>query len=141
MQKIDKIINNLYIGSYRAVKRSKELRRNKIKAIVTLMEKNKYHPPPEYEHLFVKIEDKTYIPHDVLKRILDFIDKNIKKGAVLVHCNSGISRSGGVVVAYLLKVHPELTYEQVRKYVRNFHTISPHPNIKQSILDYFEREK
>ena len=39
MEKIYKIKENLYIGSYRAVKKLKKLRREGIKAIVNLMEK------------------------------------------------------------------------------------------------------
>ena len=51
MEKIYKIQDNLYIGSYRAAKKLKKLRKEGIKAIVNLMEKRKYDPRPEFAYL------------------------------------------------------------------------------------------
>ena len=36
---------------------------------------------------------------------IEFIDYNIKKGNVLVHCMMGISRSSTIVIAYLMKTY------------------------------------
>ena len=138
MEKIYKITDNLYIGSYRAAKKLKKLKKEGITAIVSIMEKEKYKPSPEFNYLFKAIKDRTYINHEDLQEILSFIEKNAAKGKVLVHCASGISRSGGITVARLLMIHPDWTWERARKFVREITTISPHPNIRKSILDYLE---
>jgi len=141
MEKIYKIKDNLYISSYRAIKKLKKLRKEGITAIVNLMEKRKYDPRPEFEYLFKPIKDRTYISYEDLHEILSFIDQKIRNGKVLVHCHSGISRSGGIMVARLLIENPDWTWEQARKFVRKVIKISPHPNIKKSILDYLESIK
>lgn len=138
MEKIYKITDNLYIGSYRAAKKLKRLRKEGITAIVNLMEKEKYNPSPEFNYLFKGIKDKTYIKPEDLREILRFIEKNAAEGKVLVHCASGISRSGAIAVARLLMENPHWTWEEARKFVRKTTTISPHPNIRKSILDFLE---
>jgi protein-tyrosine phosphatase len=91
--------------------------------------------------LHKSLKDENYIQRKDLKEILDFINKHIKNGKVLVHCHSGISRSGGIVVARLLQEHPKWTWEQAKNYVRKITSISPHPLIKESILDYLESKE
>ena len=138
MQKVYKITDNLYIGSYRAAKKLKKLKKEGITAIVNLMEKEKSNPPSEFNYLHKPIKDRTYINHKDLQEILDFIDTNLKNGKILVHCASGISRSGGIIVARLLIENPDWNWEEARKFVRIYSTISPHPKIRQSILDFLE---
>jgi protein-tyrosine phosphatase len=141
MEKIYKITDNLYIGSYRAAKKLKKLKKEGITAIVSIMEKEKRKPSPEFNYLFKAINDRTYINHEDLQEILSFIEKNGAKGKVLVHCASGISRSGGIIVARLLLENPNWNWEKARKFVRNITTISPHPNIRKSILDFLESKE
>ena len=141
MEKIYKIQDNLYIGSYRAAKKLKKLRKEGIKAIVNLMEKKKYDPRPEFAYLYKPLKDRTYIPSEDLHEIMTFINDKVKRGKVLIHCNSGISRSGGIIVAQLLIENPNWTWDEAKKYVRKFTKISPHLKIKESILDYLELKK
>ncbi len=138
MEKIYKITDNLYIGSYRAAKKLKKLKKEGITAIVNLMEKEKYNPSSEFNYLFKSIKDRTYINHKDLQKILNFIEVNVRNGKVLVHCASGISRSGGIIIARLLIENHDWNWEESRKFVRNTTAISPHPNIRRSILDYLE---
>ena len=141
MEKIYKIKENLYIGSYRAAKKLKKLRKEGIKAIVNLMEKKKYDPRPEFTYLYKPLKDRTYIPSEDLHEIMTFINDKIEIGKVLVHCNSGISRSGGIIIARLLIENPNWTWDDARTYVRKFSKISPHLKIKESILEYLELRK
>jgi protein-tyrosine phosphatase len=138
MEKIYKVTDNLYIGSYRAAKKFKKLKKEGITAIVNLMEKEKYKSPSEFSYLFKSIKDKTYINHEEIKEILNFIEENTKEGKVLVHCASGISRSGGIVIARILIENPDWNWEDARKYVRETSKVSPHPEIRQSILDFLQ---
>lgn len=142
MYRLYKITPRLYISSYRAAKKDKRLKNVGITAVVNLMEKEKGHiNKSTYEYLHKSLKDETYIQRNDLKEILDFIDEHIKNGKVLVHCHSGISRSGGIIVARLLQEHPEWSWEQAKNYVRKITSISPHPLIKESILDYLESKE
>lgn len=81
-----------------------------------------------------------------------FIDMNIRAGVnVLVCCHAGMSRSPGIVLAYLMhRQLAKLTKEQVRledlrdSYYRSFNTILKsrpfiqiHPKIDKSIRQYY----
>jgi len=138
MVNIYQVSDHLFISSYRAAKKLKRLSKKGITAIVNLMEKNKYDPRPQFSYLHVALKDRNYIPHDKLQAIMDFIEEETKKGNVLVHCHSGISRSGGIIIARLLKENPKWDWNDALKHVRKITLIEPHLNIKKSILDYLE---
>ena len=141
MDEIYKIENNLYIGAYWPQLNFQKLKKEGITAIVNLMEKKHYMPPiKKFAYLYKGFPDDTYPPHEYIKEILDFIDKHIKKrnGKVLVHCAMGISRSGGIVIAWLLKEHPNWSWGDAMNYVWKNRQILPAVEIRESILDYFE---
>jgi protein-tyrosine phosphatase len=54
--------------------------------------------------LYLPIDDS---PQQELSQFFDvsfqFIDKNIERTNVLVHCYSGVSRSAAIIAAYLIK--------------------------------------
>ncbi|MBD3254458.1 MAG: hypothetical protein GF383_05160 [Candidatus Lokiarchaeota archaeon] len=142
MAKTYQITPNLYISDYRAAKKLKRLSKKGITAIVNLMEKNKYNPGSNFSYLFKPLIDRHPIAHEDLEQILNFIDQKIGNDEkVLVHCASGISRSGGIVVARLMVENPSWTWDQARKFVRKKTMISPHPEIRKSILEYFKKKE
>ena len=73
-----------------------------------------------------------------MDEIFEFIDYHIKNGKVLVHCARGVSRSGGIIVAWLLKEHDDWTWDKAVDYVSKSRLIYPAVEIKESILEYFE---
>ncbi|MFX1315910.1 MAG: dual specificity protein phosphatase family protein, partial [Promethearchaeota archaeon] len=110
-----------------------------ITAIVNLMENDLYNPSSlGFAYLFKGFPDDWYPPHDYIEEILSFIDKHIKIGKVLVHCAMGISRSGGIIVAWLLKENPSWSWSDALNYVKKSRLIYPAIEIKESILDYLE---
>ncbi|TXT61480.1 MAG: hypothetical protein BAJALOKI2v1_30101 [Promethearchaeota archaeon] len=136
---IDKITENLYIGAYWPQLNFKKIKREKIKAIVNLMEENLYDPQPDFEYLFAGFPDNTYPPHETLDLIFNFIEEKIQENKrVLVHCAMGISRSGGICTGYLLKLHPNWTWKDAVNHIEQVHEIMPALEIKKSILDYLE---
>jgi protein-tyrosine phosphatase len=50
----------------------------------------------------------------------------------------GISRSGGIIVAWLLKENPNWSWNDALEYVNKSRLVFPAVEIKESILDYFE---
>ena len=141
MDEIYKVHENLYIGAYWPRLNFNKIKGAGITAIVNLMDEKLYTPPwRKYAYLYKGFPDNTYPPHSYLKEILDFMDVHIKKkkGKVLVHCAMGISRSGGMVLAWLLKENPTWSWTDAMKYVWQSRKVLPAVEIRESILDYLE---
>lgn len=136
---IFEVHDNLYIGGYWPSLDFKRLKETGITAIVNLMEENVYDPRPHgFAYLYRGFADDWYVPHEFLEEIFEFIDYHIEKGKVLVHCARGVSRSGGIIVAWLLKEHDNWTWDKAVEYVSKSRLIYPAVEIKESILEYFE---
>ena len=141
MDDIYKIDENLYIGAYWPRLNFEKIEEAGITAIINLMENKHYMPPiGKYAYLYKGFPDNTYPPHEFIDEILDFMNKHIKekKGKVLVHCAMGISRSGGIVIAWLLKENPSWSWSDAINYVWKSRQVLPAVEIRESILDYFE---
>lgn len=136
---IYKIQDNLYIGAYWPQLNFKKIEKEGITAIVNLMEESLYDPIPKgYHYLHKGFPDDTYPPQNYIKEILEFLDIHTKRGKVLVHCAMGISRSGGLIVAWLLKENPKWSWNDALSYVNNVRLIFPAIEIRESVLDYLE---
>ena len=139
LDQIYQVHNNLYIGAYWPRLNFKKFKELEIKAIVNLMEDDLYDPTSDgFIYLFRGFPDDWYPPHVYIQEILDFIDDNIHKGSVLIHCAMGISRSGGIIVAWLMRNYPDWTWTDALNYVNKSRLIFPAIEIKESVLDYFE---
>ncbi len=142
LDEVYRVHNNLYIGAYWPRLNFNKFKKESISAIVNLMEESLYDPRHlGFAYLHKGFPDETYPPHTYLKEILDFIDKHIQRGSVLVHCAMGISRSGAIVIAWLLKQYSHWTWEKALDYVSKSRSIYPALEIKKSILDYFELQE
>jgi len=104
------------------------------------MEESLYNPTSlGFSYLHKGFPDDTYPPHDYLDEILKFIDYHLKDGGkVLVHCSMGISRSGGLISAWLLKENLTWSWRDAISHVKNSKFIAPAVEIRESILDYLE---
>jgi protein-tyrosine phosphatase len=139
MDQIYRVDDNLFIGAYWPRLNFEKFKELGITAIVNLMEENLYDPTSQgFVYLHKGFPDDWYPPHSFIKEILEFIDVNISKGKVFVHCSMGISRSGGMVVAWLMRKHPNWRWKDALSYVNQSRLIYPALEIKESILDYFE---
>lgn len=140
LDEIDEIDDGLFIGAYWPRINFKKLKEQGVKAIVNLMEENYYTPPKRaFKYLHKGFPDESSIPNGYIEEVISFIEDNIQQGNVLVHCAMGISRSGGLCSAWLLKKHPEWTWNDAVEHIRKNHPIYPAEEIKESILDYFEK--
>ena len=139
LDQIYKIDNQIYLGAYWPRLNFEKFKEIGITAIVNLMEDDLYDPTPYgFNYLYRGFPDDWYPPHEYIEEILDFIDENVKVGKVLVHCAMGISRSGGILVAWFMKKNPTWSWNQCLKHVQKNRLIYPSIEIKMSVLDYFE---
>jgi protein-tyrosine phosphatase len=139
LDQIFEVHPNLYIGAYWPRLNFQKFKEIGITAIVNVMEDNLYNPESlGFHYLHKGFPDDWYVPHSYLKEILDFIDIHIKKGKVLVHCAMGISRSGGIIVAWILKENPNWSWTKAMNYIKKSRLIYPAVEIRESVLDFLE---
>lgn len=105
-RQISEIIpNKLYLTSEIGARRESELLNLGIKLIVSIMH---YRPPITHLHKF-RIRHKYLFSNDdekdpIHRHFRHFYHlMNHTKGAVLVHCQMGMSRSATLVISYLIK--------------------------------------
>jgi len=139
LDQIYKVHDNLYIGAYWPRLNFEKFKEIGITAIVNLMEENHYDPTRlGFAYLYKGFPDDWYPPHRYIEEILSFIDQHVKDGKVLVHCAMGISRSGGIIVAWILKENPTWGWNDAMDYINKSRLIFPAVEIRESVLDYFE---
>jgi protein-tyrosine phosphatase len=140
LDEIFEVHKDLYIGAYWPRLNFRKFREIGITAIVNLMEESLYNPTNlGFSYLHKGFPDDTYPSHEYLDEILNFIDYYLKENEkVLVHCSMGISRSGGIIVGWLLKENLTWSWTDAMSYVKNSKFIAPAVEIRESILDYLE---
>jgi hypothetical protein len=105
-------------------------------AVLNLCEK-----PDPYErpvHLWEPIRDAEPAPEVAwLRRMVEFVDTQRRKGrTTYVHCFNGVSRSGLVVVAYLMFAH-DWTRDEALEFVRQKRPITrPNPAFMRLLLEW-----
>lgn len=107
----NRILDNLWMGDEFSVQDPEFLVKHGVSRVVQL------HPvewkeDDRLEYLKVELEDQPSADLQ-LTRILKWMDR----GKILVHCGAGQSRSGAIILAYLMK-QLEWTYEEALEYVK-----------------------
>ena len=114
---IDKITDNIYLGSFEGSKEFDYFLKEKINNVLSVID-----DPPIYSedkninHKIIKIDDLFSVNIiKYFKECIEFIDKADK---VYIHCTCGVSRSATIVCAYLMwKTHSNFNdvYNFVKK--------------------------
>lgn len=107
---INHIIDNVYISDWYNSYDKNELKKNNIKRIINLNTSEKseivkyLYNSMGIEELFIYINDK---PNENISKEFQKTMKFIKEtdANVLVHCTAGVSRSGTIVLNYLMTEH------------------------------------
>jgi serine/threonine/tyrosine-interacting protein len=98
---IDQILDNIYLGDFRAADDISILRDNGITHIINCAKDIPEVFPTDFEYLSLNLKDTPN--EDLIEAISDSMNfmKNAKK--VFIHCKQGVSRSASIVLAYLIK--------------------------------------
>ena len=98
---ITQIWERLYLGSLLDAERLGRANPLGIMAILSLSATGPRNTRPEITYIHLHVEDAQPIPVRQFDAIMHAIAENIRRGKVLVHCGSGISRAPVIVSAYL----------------------------------------
>jgi protein-tyrosine phosphatase len=135
------IIPHLYIGAIYNAHNIDELSHFNIKIIINAAYEviNKFHDAFEYKKYMWddSYDQKIY---DDLDSAVDLIHQNItQKKNVLVHCYAGKSRSGSIIVAYLIKYHNKSFKDALNFAKSKRPVISPNSFFCEQLIKYSDK--
>ena len=111
---MDHIIDNIYIGSFDSSNSIIELNKNGIIAIINVAEE--LEPEiflPNIEYYKYGVSSYIDVTYDALDNVFCIIQHESKKGAILLHCSEGISRSVIFCIYYIMKKHGKTVDEAI----------------------------
>src|ERR1017187_9755551 len=101
MKDVTKIRDRLFLGSLLDAERLAKANPHGIGAVVSLSATGPCNTRPGINYVHLRVEDAQAIPIRQFDAIMHAIAENTRRGKVLVHCGSGISRAPVIVSAYL----------------------------------------
>lgn len=127
------IIDNIYLGDYRAADNPTILSQYNITHIINCA----FNLPckyPQYKYLALNLKDEvTQEILDKMEESYQFIKQNSSSN-ILVHCVFGKSRSGSVVLYYLMK-EKGMKYQEAYDFVHKIRSVlSPNEGFKRQLL-------
>merc|ERR1712159_961432 len=129
MRHISQVMHGLYLGSRDAEECLGVLQQCNITHVLTVAQALEPSHPNHCRYKVVPIPDDLdaqLLPE--LADCIDFIDNARATGAVLVHCEAGVSRSSSVVLAYLI-ARLDRTLEEAMNHLKMVRPcIQPNPN-------------
>jgi protein-tyrosine phosphatase len=135
-----KILDNIYIGTYKTSMSKTTLNNNNIKSILCVGNDMQNIFANEYNYMKLEIEDR--IDENILfnfEGVYSFIEESLTKGGILIHCRGGISRSPTIILAYLMKKN-KIPFEEAYKYLYELKSdINPNEGFLEQ-LKLFEKQ-
>jgi protein-tyrosine phosphatase len=130
--------DGLFIGSIKCANNHSALQAVGITHILTLCCEREPLRTPEFHYHSVPFFDKATVDlSPILPECIDFIDSARKNGGrVLVHCLQGVSRSGAICIAYIMKENKspfQITWQQTRQLRRVIH---PNESFKRQLKSF-----
>lgn len=132
---MDLVIENLYISSFKEVEDKELLEKHKITHILSCCPMNG--PLNGFEHKVIPIYDTE--KDDISKYFeesVEFINKGLEKGAVLVHCLAGVSRSATIIL-YFLQKQKKMSYKESYLFLKEKRSIiEPNDGFKRQLMKF-----
>ncbi|RMX51358.1 hypothetical protein pdam_00011383 [Pocillopora damicornis] len=138
--KLYKVLDNLFISSQDGARNLEELQQNNITHILNVGTGIENAFPKEFDYKTVEVLDLPETPIcQYFPGMFDFIQNGLESGAVLVHCNAGVSRSVTVVLGYLMS-SKRLPLEEALKIVKKARpSAKPNVGFLHQLEDYQTR--
>lgn len=137
---MNKVIDHLYIGNSTTAECLSELKYEKIDCIVNAADELKNYFPSQFKYYKLRWSDNIkFKAIDDFDKVASYINEQILLGHnVLVHCQTGRSRSATAICAYLIKYH-DMNVETSIKLLKDARPIA-HPNsgFTNQLIDFYQ---
>lgn len=132
---INKIIDNLYLGDFRAADNPELLRSLNITHIINCAFNLPCKYKEQFTYLHLKLRDEPdQIIFPQIENAYEFIKQNSSVN-ILVHCVHGMSRSGSVIIYYLMK-EKGMNMEESINYIGKLRAIiNPNEGFRNQLLN------
>ena len=108
------IIDNIYIGSFESSNSIIDIEKNGIVSIINVAEELEAEIfLPNIEYYKYGVSSYIDITYDALDSVYSIIQHESKRGAILLHCSEGISRSVIFCIYYIMKKHGKSVDEAI----------------------------
>ncbi|CAJ0579016.1 unnamed protein product, partial [Mesorhabditis spiculigera] len=139
------IIPDLYLGSLRDARDEDQLKRYKIKRVVSIHKHNSYcqvHEALGINVLQIEIDDLASCPisEHFQQTVLFIHHSRIAKEPVLVHCMAGVSRSATIVAAYLCTITKISAFNSLAHITNLRPVVNPNFGFRLQLAQYADRE-
>jgi protein-tyrosine phosphatase len=98
---VTKIWERLFLGSLYDADRLRVANPLGITTVVSLTETAPCNTRREISYIHLHVEDAQAIPVDQFDAIMRAISDNIRRGKLLIHCGSGVSRAPVITAAWM----------------------------------------
>ena len=136
---LNHIIDNVYLGDFRAADDLPLLKENNITAIINCA----YNLPSKFKkditYLNLKLADEKEVEIiDALEEAYKFIKEDPNR-KILIHCVHGASRGGSCVLFYLMK-EKKWDFETCLNFMKEKRDIvKPNEGFKKQLVDYYNK--
>lgn len=135
---IDHIVDNLYLGDFRAAEDLEVLKKYNITHIINCAA---YIPEcfsSDIKYLSLEMSDDKYQDlTECIKKAAFFIDDaTLNGGNVFIHCQQGVSRSASILISYII-TKKGLSYDKALELVNSKRkVVKPNKYFKKQLQDY-----
>lgn len=141
--KVNHIIDNIYLGDYRIASNYSMLKELKLQYIINCTFEIPSEFPNDFQYLNISIEDSASqdITHSLDEAYM-FITQHVRdnnnntRDNILVHCVQGKSRSASIVIYYLMKKY-NYTYDRALELLRRKRSVvNPNKGFEQQLRQF-----
>lgn len=132
---------SLFISNFSVALDEGELKSHKISAVLSAVASER---PPTKLYSKLKIKQKVFTCQDFEKQDIsqhfkpacEFIEEELAKGNVLVHCGAGVSRSSTIVISYLMWKNKIPFMEALKIMEKRHPPTRPNPGFQKQLIKY-----
>ena len=137
---MEKVIDNIYIGNLSSTVKLDDLKKHKIKHIISAVSGVYPLYPNDINYTCLDLLDESFFEiFPVFEETNKIIDAISKDENILVHCICGVSRSVTIVCAYLIYKYgytPEVSLNMIKK---NRSIANPNKGFMDQLNNYYNK--
>ena len=136
------IVDSVWVGSFTSSLNEAPLKEHGITHIINCTRELPCRFPTQFNYLHIKLIDQTH--QNIISTFhnaIDFINEGLNKGgSILIHCGNGSSRSGSIIIAFLLsrikntEKHNQKSVDEIITYAQTKRSkIQPNPGFLEQL--------